>query len=137
MKFPVYIAAPKAEQARALRMSEALRAVDCEVVSTWHDTLVPGVSDPDDGAEAARILGVNRVDLGRASAVVALLSEDAGRETYVEIGRALERNVPVVMVAERGGLPLSKGDAFAVVVADDLAAVARVVEWAHRAITAG
>jgi hypothetical protein len=99
----VYIAAPFGCWREAKAMAAALKSrhhIECE--SSWI-------------AEAERLGGVdmakfemsrvdlvaatraNAVDLDRASLFVGIAgSGSAGRETYVELGRALEQGVPVV-----------------------------------------
>ena len=123
----VYIAAPKAEQKRAqLFASWVRRLATVDVVSSWHDTMPEGAADPVDRTEAGRILAQNLLDLADATLVVALPCVGHGVETYVEIGRALARGVPVVMSSVHGGLPLSWADDGVDVVEDDDAAL-RVV----------
>lgn len=123
----VYIAAPKAEALRARRAASLLRKCGIEVVSTWHETIEEGAEDPFFGRE--EILSKNLHDLSRANAVLALTSDNAGRETYVEIGRALERGLRVVWSKERGGDALSSASQQVIVVPNDDDAPLYLERW--------
>lgn len=122
---PIYIAAPKRHAARA--RAAAAQLTRLSVVSTWHRTDPPS-ADPGDYDAACRILEANLADMRRAHIVLALTSETEGRETYVEIGRALALSLPVIMSAERGGLPLSFADAWASRFPTDTDAIEYILE---------
>ncbi len=114
----VYVAAPKGAVARARNVAAQVRALGLVVVSTWHDGDVPS-TDPSGFADALAILRANVADLERATTMIALPDREVGRETYVEIGRALGEGYPIIMSAERGGLPLSWADPLVRVVGTD------------------
>lgn len=99
----VYIAAPKAEVMRALDMAALLESYGLEVVSRWHDIVKPGDLDPADYSDARALLEANLADLRSADAVLSLTCPCHGRGVYTEIGRALERGLPVVWSLEREG----------------------------------
>jgi len=127
----VYIAAPKAELARAKSVASQLRERGIEVTSRWHEVLAEGAKDPTDREERGTVLRHNLADLGRATVMLALTSDGAGRETYVEIGRAIECGIPVVWSIERGGEALSSSSAFvAATDADAIACLALVASGA-------
>lgn len=116
----VYVAAPRECVNRARVFANRVDGVaGLKVISTWHDAYTAGDPDPDARAIGMSTLGSNLAELRRARVVVALLAAGAGLETYVEIGRALEHRIPVIMSAERGGLPLSRWDERAAVMSTD------------------
>lgn len=125
----VYIAAPKALVLVARLLAKKLRELGFEVVSTWHDTMKEGASDPVWYFERVQILETNLAELSRAEVMLALTSDDAGRETYIEIGRALERGIPIAWSLERGGDALSSVAAWQTLTdAEAIAALGRYAE---------
>lgn len=82
--YGVYVACPLPHASEAQEIARELRAANFEVCSTWHDRQD---SDP---------LFQNLVGLATADVLVALTWPGAGRETYVEIGRALAKQIPIV-----------------------------------------
>lgn len=106
----VYIAAPKGLVVVAKRMAARLRTLGFVVVSTWHETVQEGQQDPESFHARKEVLDTNVAELLSADVVLALTSDDAGRETYVEIGRALAYGKRIVWSLERGGNALSSSD---------------------------
>ena len=84
----LYLAAPYSEKSRVAALAVALRAASIPVVSTWHD--IPEPADIDE-AELRRIADRNHRELRRADAAVFLIQRGFPRETYVELGAALEQ----------------------------------------------
>lgn len=84
----IYLAAPYSEKARVRDLATVLRAMDIPIASTWHD-----IEDPPhvDDAELCRRAEVNHGELRHAKAAVFLLHRGTPRETYVEMGAALEQ----------------------------------------------
>ncbi len=107
MTIAIYIAAPQGEAPRARRVAEALRLAGHRVVSSWHagSGEICEASLTPEGRAAA--WATNAIDLSQADVLVALTSENAGRETYCEIGRAIARRTRIVRSLERGGQCLS------------------------------
>jgi len=92
----VYIASPRALVLEAQHWARVLEGNGVRVVSTWHRRYMFGESDPV-GDAATEVLRLNVRELHEARVVVLLLSVFASpRETYIEVGRALERGVPVL-----------------------------------------
>lgn len=106
----VYIAAPKMLVEVAKWLARRLRDMGLVVVSTWHEVVQEGQQDPEDVCTRREVLDTNLRELLSADAVLALTSDDAGRETYVEIGRALAYGKRIVWSLERGGNALSSSD---------------------------
>lgn len=84
----LYLAAPYSEKDRVSALAVALRATDIPVISTWH-----AISEPTDIDEAIlrNIAERNHRELRRADAAVFLIQRGFPRETYVELGAALEQ----------------------------------------------
>jgi nucleoside 2-deoxyribosyltransferase len=139
----VYIAAPKQAQPRAARIAEILvgsaeiYGYMLTVVSSWPETIGPDEEDPTDAAARARILKKNLAELHDADVVLALTDERWGRETYVEIGRALARGVRVVWSDASGGLALSSADHRVHLVHDDDGGVVAILRLARICRAAG
>lgn len=133
----VYIAAPKLLVEVAKEMALRLRSMGLVVVSTWHEVVQEGQQDPEDVCARREVLDTNLRELLSADAVLALTSDDAGRETYVEIGRALEMGKLVVWSIARGGDALSSSDPSVTTTRTDdeaiqrLQAISRVSEGAR------
>lgn len=127
----VYIAAPKTQVERARGVAALLAALPgVAVVSTWHRHVRPTDVDPTDVREGERILGQNVSDQEGSTLTIALTADNEGRETYVEIGRALAAGDDVLWSRERGGLALSASAC--IVVETDADAVDTVRQWARK-----
>lgn len=84
----LYIAAPYAEQKAARALREALAADGFTVLSSWLDSGVPETLD-----EAVRLAGLekNVYDLRHCDGIIVLAHVGTPGETFVEVGRYLER----------------------------------------------
>ena len=122
----VYIAAPKRLVELAKRMAARLRTLGFVVVSSWHEVLQEGQQDPESFHARKEALDTNLRELVSADAVLALTSDGEGRETYVEIGRALELGLAVVWSLERGGDALSSSDSSVTTTMTDDEAIQRL-----------
>ena len=105
----IYVAAPGVSVVRARAMAERLAADGFEIASRWH----AGSEDRIDDAkltprQAEDAHASNLFDLNNATLLVALTEENAGRETYAEIGGAVFRGIPIVWSLEKGGACLSR-----------------------------
>jgi nucleoside 2-deoxyribosyltransferase len=111
VKLTIYVAAPKSEVLRAREVTHRLAGIEnVTVVSTWHDTVQPTDQDPADTETTKKILKTNNRDLSWADAMVVITKDGAGRETYVELGRALARGLRVFWLGNEGGGALSCAD---------------------------
>lgn len=131
----VYIAAPREEIERAIRVSAELAVLSgVRVVSTWPERLRAQRTDEATLSETEldAILDTNLGELRSSAIVVSFTCEGIGGETYAEIGRALERGIPVVWSKERFGLRLSHRDTNVSVVQTDAEAVDAVHWYAER-----
>lgn len=127
----VYIAAPKAQVERARCIAFALHLRGLEVVSCWHTLVSPGDQDPTDYIDALAILEQNLADLRRADVVLALTREGEGRGVYTEIGRALERGIPVVWSLEKDGRAIDWADPGVFLAFTDEAAIETLCDLAR------
>lgn len=84
----IHIAAPYAEQKAARALREVLAADGFTIVSTWLDSGVPESTD-----EAVRLAGLekNVYDLRHCDGIIVLAHVGTPGETFVEVGRYLER----------------------------------------------
>jgi len=84
----IYIAAPYAEQKAARALREVLAADGFTALASWLDSGVPETLD-----EAVRLAGLtkNVHDLRRCDGIVVLAHVGTPGETFVEVGRYLER----------------------------------------------
>lgn len=84
----IYLAAPYGEKARVRDLATVLRAMGIPVSSTWHD-----IEDPPniDDAELCRRAEHNHSELRRACYAVFLIHRGTPRETYAELGAALDQ----------------------------------------------
>jgi len=114
----LYIACPRAQTGRARRFADLARAAGIRVVSRWHETTEQDAPEPAFSAARA-VLAENMTDLYAATHLVALLSDEHGRETYVELGRALERGRCHVVMVPGSKPPLSWADPNVSVAATD------------------
>lgn len=107
-EYQLYIAAPLSEIHRARHVATLVRRhTKIEVVSTWHEQPAAD-KDPDDPSLCKEILATNTYDLLHASCLLALTKDGIGRETYIEIGRAIAWSRPVLWSRQKGGLCLSQ-----------------------------
>ena len=90
------MASPRALVLEAQHWARVLEGNGVRDVSTWHRRNLLGESDPV-GAAATETLKLNVRELHESRVLVVLLSVFAApRETYIEVGRALERGIPVL-----------------------------------------
>lgn len=95
----LYLAAPYGEKARVRDLAVTLRIAGIPVASTWHD-----IEDPRDIDEAV-LCGIaerNHRELRYAAAAVFLIQRGTPRETYVELGAALERSKECLVFVASG-----------------------------------
>lgn len=105
----IYVGAPLCNVEWAREVSKALRQTGFEVVSTWHSALA--TEDPRSKKGRRLILEQNKSDLSRADLMVALTSSTAGKGVYGEIGRFLEKGLPIVWCQGPNGEGASIDDA--------------------------
>ena len=87
----LYLAAPYSEKDRVSALATFLRtAASIPIASTWHALPTPEPTDIDE-AELRCIAERNHRELRRADAAVFLIQRGIPRETYVELGAALEQ----------------------------------------------
>ena len=103
-----------------------LLSVGCHVVSSWHVGHRGQPEAPMSTDRRRDILTANLLDLDRANVMIAYEADRAGRELFVEIGRALERVAPIVVLYvphDRASMFLSSADERVIVCASIDAAI--------------
>jgi nucleoside 2-deoxyribosyltransferase len=106
----VYIAAPLSTIPRVRDVASLCRAAGLHVVSTWHDSTLPGSSDPSHPEVRSRYARRNRFDLEHSDVVLALCDRETPRATLVEVGIALGKGIPVVYLHGPDGHGRCLGD---------------------------
>lgn len=103
----IYVAAPRQEVRRARELARHLVEAGAYITSSWLGRYVDGEDDPHPRSEVARLLAKEqRQEIWHSELLVALTAEGVGRQTYTEIGTAIEMGIDVIWSAERGGLAL-------------------------------
>lgn len=97
----VYIACPSFYHPFASAVAQAMRGEGIEVVSTWQDQTEVRQNLP--LGEARIAWQKNMYDLDSAELLLVITYETHGRETYVELGYAIGRGLPVVWLDRGGG----------------------------------
>lgn len=123
----VYVAAPRQEVARAREFARRLVEAGIIVTSSWLETYIYGEPDPHPRSEWARELTrAHQGEIRESDMLVALTATYSGRQTYVEIGTAIELGIDVVWSAEHGGLALAASARRVIIAETDAEALAMV-----------
>ena len=101
----IYIATPLACAWQARELAKDIKAAGYDVVSSWHEKVMPGDVDPKSMPSRKAILNTNLDDLAKADAVVVdLRHEDSRpRATYCEAAYALAQGKSVVWLYDGEG----------------------------------
>lgn len=96
VKTRIYLAAALGEAPAMRALASRIRAAGYEVVSTWHDDVKDGATDPHNEALRVVVLSVNLLQIHRAHLVLVDTPRGEPCATYGEIGYALGIDTPVL-----------------------------------------
>ena len=94
----IYIACPLDRLEKAQDYAARLRKVEgYNIVSTWHDVVSKGTSDPLEEEDRARIAVTCLAEVRKAQLVVGYTAGGTPRGTFFELGAALALGIPIVL----------------------------------------
>lgn len=133
--FPVYVAAHYSLAPMVRAIHEKLFAIGCAPTSQWARLATRTLEELEDcSPEERRILWeMNDTCIDQSEAMLVVACVNKGGETFVEVGRALGRTIPILWTGERRILSSYRQGVFRVSLDEAL----RALEHAASAQTAG